>query len=165
MNSYFTKFLVLSAVSIGLAFGQQAGSGRRGMGGPMNFDPAAMLQRRIEMLATRLELTDAQKAQATKIFTDEQTAAQPLQTSVQQNRQSLRDAVKKNDLGAIDQLSAAIGNLEGQLLSMQSKAGAAFYAILTADQQAKAGAGGPGGGRGPGGMGGGPMGRQGWGRQ
>jgi Spy/CpxP family protein refolding chaperone len=166
MNSRFTKLLILSVVSLGLVFGQQsgAGRGRRGMGANGNFDPAAMLQRRIDMLASRLGLTADQKTQATKIYTDAQTAAQPIHTSIQQNRQSLSDAVKKNDAGAIDQLSSSIGLLDGQALAIQSKADAAFYAILTPDQQAKYGQAGPGGG-GPGRFGGAPMGRPGWGRQ
>jgi Spy/CpxP family protein refolding chaperone len=135
------------------------------MGGPANFDPAAMLQRRIDMLTQKLSLTPAQVTQATKIYTDAQTATLPIQTGIQQNHQSLRDAVKKNDSGAIDQLSATIGTLEGQATSIQSKAEAAFYAILTPDQQAKYGQRGPGG---PGGarFGGAPMGgRPGWNRQ
>lgn len=163
MTSRFQKLLVLGVASLGLVFGQAPGRGQRGMGGPGNFDPAAMLQRRIDNLSERLGLTDAQKTQATKIFTDAQTAAQPIRASIQQNHQSLREAVKKNDLGAIDQLSAGIGNLEGQAMSIQSKAEAAFWALLTPDQQAKYGQ--RGGGPGRMGGGGGPMGRPGWGRQ
>jgi len=49
----------------------------------------------------------------------------------------MRDAVKKNDTAAIDQLSATIGTETGQLSAIQNKADAAFYAILTPDQQAK----------------------------
>lgn len=162
MNS-FTKLLALSVLSLGISFAQFGpGGGRRGMGAGANFDPAAMLQRRIDMLTQRLSLSDTQKTQATKIFTDAQTAAQPLQASIQQNQTSLQAAVKKNDLGAIDQLSSAIGGLHGQVLSIQSKADGAFYAILTPEQQAKY-AEGPGGGMG--GRGAGRMGRPEWGRQ
>ncbi len=153
----------MGVVSLGLALGQQStpGRGRRGMMGGGNFDPAQMVQMRVDRLAQRLSLTDAQKTQATKIFTDAQTAAQPIHTSLQQNRTSLRDAVQKNDLGAIDQVSSTMGGLEGQLTSIQSKAEAAFYVILTPDQQAKYGTRGMGGG----GMMGMPMGRPGWNRQ
>ena len=70
--------------------------------------------------------------------------------------QSLVDAVKKNDTAAIDQVSANIGTLQGQLTAIQSKADAAFYAILTPDQQSKYHIGPMGG---PGGMGPGMMGR------
>jgi hypothetical protein len=72
---------------------------------------------------------------------------------------SLSDAVKKNQTAVIDNLAFQIGTYEGQLTAVDSKAEAAFYAILTADQQAiyntmpRGGPGGPGGpmGRGRGG--------------
>lgn len=161
MNSRCMKVLVMGVVAAGLVLGQQStpGRGRRGMMGG-NFDPAQMVQMRVDRLAQRLSLTDAQKTQATKIFTDAQTASQPIITSIQDNHTSLRDAVKKNDLGAIDQLSSTIGGLNGQLTSIQAKADAAFYAILTPDQQSKYGTGGMAGR-----FGGGMMGRPGWGRQ
>jgi len=80
-----------------------------------------------------------------------------LRTTVRTTQQSLADAVKKNDTAAIDQLSQALGTATGQLTAIESRANAAFYAILTADQQAKFPVhgfgpwpGGPGGMRGPG---------------
>ena len=98
----------------------------------------------------------AQQASATKIFTDSITAGETVRTNLQTNRQSLADAVKMNNSATIDQLALTLGSLEGQLISINSKAEAAFYAILTPDQQTKYDAlphGGPGGG--PGGPGGG----------
>ena len=127
--------------------------------GPPPGDPATMVQRRVQSLTTLLGLTDAQASQATTIFTNAQTAATPIQTNLGDARQSMRDAVKSNDAAAIDKLAATTGTLTGQLLAVQSKADAAFYAILTADQQAKLnelGGSGMGPGMGPGGMG--PMG-------
>jgi Spy/CpxP family protein refolding chaperone len=125
-------------------------------------DAATMVQRRVSQLTTLLSLTDAQAAQATTIFTDAATASSTLQTDMGTARQSLHDAVKKNDTKTIDQAAATVGTLTGQLTAIQSKADAAFYAILTTDQQAKydtlgwRGFGpGPGG---PGGPGMGPMG-------
>ena len=112
-------------------------------------------QRRVDHLATALSLTDAQKTQAVAIYTDAINASSSLETSMRQNRQALADAVKKNDTGAIATLSATAGNLSGQLTAINAKADAAFYAILTADQQTKfdsmphGGPGGPGGHAGP----------------
>ena len=120
-------------------------------------DPATMAQMRVNMLASQLNLTDAQKTSALAIFTNAFTSAQTIQTSLQTNRTSLADAVKKNDSAAIDQLSAAAGTLSGQLTAINSKADAAFYMLLTADQKTLYDAmphGGPGGpGPGPGGPG------------
>ena len=116
-------------------------------------DPATMVQRRIERLTALLSLTSSQVTQATTIFTNAGTSITPIQTNVQTYRTSLQTAVKGNQLATIDQLAGQIGTAEGQILGIQSKAEAAFYAILTTDQQTKVNAmpailGG--GGRGPG---------------
>jgi Spy/CpxP family protein refolding chaperone len=120
-------------------------------------DPAAMIANRVNMLAAQLTLTDAQKASATTIFTNALTASESIRTSLQTNRTSLEAAVQKNDTASIDQLAITFGTLQGQLTAINSKADAAFYAILTATQKTAYDAmphGGPGG---PGGPGGGPM--------
>jgi Spy/CpxP family protein refolding chaperone len=115
------------------------------------------VQRRVDHLATALSLTDAQKTRAVAIYTDALNASSSLESSLQDNRQALADAIKKNDPGAITTLSVTAGNLSGQLTAINAKADAAFYAILTPEQQTKydsmphAGAGGhpgPAGGRG-----------------
>lgn len=129
-----------------LAFGLSALAHAQGPGGPP--DPAAMVQMRVSRLTTLLSLTTAQQSSATTIFTDAITAGQTIRTSLDANRQSIAQAVKKNDTASIDQLAATAGALDGQLTAINGKAEAAFYAILTADQQAKYDAlpgGGPGG--------------------
>jgi Spy/CpxP family protein refolding chaperone len=153
------RFITMAALSAALVFAQRQGPGRMNGNPP---DPASMIQMRVNRLAAELNLTDAQKAQATTIFTDAHNAGQSIRTSMQSNRQALSDAVKKNDTAAIDQLSATAGALSGQMTAIDSKAEAAFYAILTDDQKAKFdsmprfGPGGPGG---PGPMGPGGFGR------
>ena len=115
-------------------------------------DPTTMIQMRVNRLTTLLGLTDAQKSQATTIFTNAYTASQSILTSLQTAHQSLAAAVTANSAATIDQVSGTIGTLEGQLLAINSKADSAFYAILTSDQQTKFDAmphGGPGGGFGP----------------
>jgi Spy/CpxP family protein refolding chaperone len=108
------------------------------------------------MLAQRLELTEAQKTNATSIFTQAYNSAASVRTSLEAARQALADAVKKNDIAAIERNANTLGGLTGQLTAIDSKADAAFYALLTADQKTKydehpmGGPGGPGmGGRGP----------------
>ena len=125
-------------------------------------DPATMIQHRVDRLTEELTLTTAQQAQATTIFTSASTAETSLRTSLQTAMQSLTASIKANTTANIDQLSAQIGTIQGQLLAADSKAQAAFYAILTADQKAIVdkhagslrGFGGPGGPGGPGGFGG-----------
>src|SRR6476660_8160511 len=107
-----------------------------------------MIQHRIDFLTKQLSLTDDQKTRATTIYTAAQTAAQTAQTNSVTTRQALSAAVTKNDIAAIDQLSATLGTVQGQVTAINSKADAAFYAILTAEQQAlfdTVGRGGPGG--------------------
>lgn len=125
-------------------------------------DPATMIQHRVARLTQMLSLTSAQAAQATTIFTNAETAVTPIQTNIKTYRTSLETAVKGNQLATVDQLAAQIGTAEGQLLSIESKANAAFYAILTTEQQTKLSSMPDflGGGRGPGGRGPGPRMRQ-----
>jgi Spy/CpxP family protein refolding chaperone len=119
--------------------------------------PAEMIANRIARLTTLLTLTTDQQTQATAIFTKEQAGESSLITSMQAARKSLQSAIQTNDAAGIATLATQIGALTTEQVADQARADAAFYAILTADQQAKynelqsAGPGGPGG---PGGFGG-----------
>jgi hypothetical protein len=141
----FQKLSMLTtaiALSAALAFAQ----------GPGTPDPATMAQMRVNMLNSQLSLTDSQKATALSIYTNAYTSAQTIQTSLQTNRQSLSAAILANNVSSIDQLSAASGTLNGQVTAINAKADAAFYALLTTDQQKIYATLPPGGGRGgPGG--------------
>jgi Spy/CpxP family protein refolding chaperone len=106
--------------------------------GPRNPpNPANMVQRRINFLTTFLSLASNQQTEATTILTSATQAEAVVGSSLRTARQSLADAVTKNDTNAIDQASATIGNLTAQLTSIEAKADAAFYQILTPDQQTK----------------------------
>jgi len=118
-------------------------------------DPATMVAHQVERLTTLLTLTAAQQAQATTIFTSAATAETPLRTNLQTAHASLTTAIQKGDTASIDNLATQIGSFTTQEIETQSKAQAAFYKILTADQQAKFNTlHGPGGFGGPGGAGG-----------
>jgi Spy/CpxP family protein refolding chaperone len=108
-------------------------------GGPMGTppDPQSMTKMRVGYLTKILSLTDAQQAKATTIFTDAFTQGETVRQSLQNNRQSLSAAVRKNDNAAIETLATTAGTLTGQLVGIESKAEAAFYAGLTPDQQTK----------------------------
>ncbi len=153
MSLKFAPACLAAGLLTVLAFAQGPGSGPMGGTPP---DPQTMAQRRVDGLARFLNLTDDQKSSALPIFTKEATDSQSIRTSLQTNRQSISDAVKKNDVATIDSLATEAGTLNGQLIAIESKADAAFYAILTADQQTKYDrmlARGPGGPMGPGGFG------------
>ena len=121
-------------------------------------DPATMVSHRVAWLTSMLTLTVAQQAQATTIFTAAANAAQPIHTNLATAQESMPAAVKSNATATITQLATTIGSLTGQLVAVQNHAQAAFYALLTADQQTKMNQTGFAGGRGPGMMGGGMMG-------
>jgi Spy/CpxP family protein refolding chaperone len=147
MRQAATK-LLLTSVFATVAFAQTPGTPP---------DPAKFVQRRIEHLTSELSLTTAQQQQATTIFTNAATGAAALRDGSTTARQSLSAAVKANDTTGIDLASTTIGNLTGQLTAINAKADAAFYQILTPDQQTKfnslRGSGGPGGFGGRGGPG------------
>lgn len=119
---------------------------------------AQIVANRVARLTTLLTLTTTQQTEATTIFTTEQTALSGLMTSMQTARTTLQTAVEKNDQTGIATEATQIGALTTQEVEAQAKADAAFYAILTTDQQTKytsLQSGGPGGGPGgPGGFGG-----------
>jgi Spy/CpxP family protein refolding chaperone len=146
-----SKAIVFGALLTGTLLAQQPFGVLTGSSAP---DPAAMVANRVARLTALLSLTTAQAAQATTIFTNAQTAITPLETSLTADFTSLQTAVKSDATATIDQLSASIGTLTGQITAIRNKADAAFYAILTTDQQTKLNS--TGGGRrgpGPGGFG------------
>jgi hypothetical protein len=127
-------------------------------------DPATIVANQVARLTKLLTLNASQVTQATTIFTNALTAITPLQTSLHADRTTIQTAVKSDDTATIDSVSASIGTLTGQIMAIQNKADAAFYAILNSTQQTtlsqSGGFGGPGGfgHGGPGGHGGPPPG-------
>ena len=99
--------------------------------------PAEIAARQVKRMTTLLSLTSAQQQQATTIYTNAATAEQTIRQNEKATRDSLRTAVKNNDAATIDQVSSSIAQSTAQLTSIRAKADAAFYQILTADQQAK----------------------------
>jgi len=96
-----------------------------------------MVQHRVSYLTTVLSLTNVQQQQATTIFTSAANDARTVHDSLSGAQESLSAAVKSNDNATIEQAAATIGNLIAQLTAARAKGEAAFYQILTADQQNK----------------------------
>ena len=118
--------------------------------------PAQAGANRVTRLTALLNLTTTQQTQTTIIFTTEQTAISGLLSSLQTARATLQTAIQNNDTAAIATQATLIGNLTTQQVEASANAEAAFYALLTADQQTKykqllsTGFGRPGGFGGPG---------------
>jgi Spy/CpxP family protein refolding chaperone len=100
---------------------------------------ADMAARQVKRLTTLLSLTSVQQQQATAIYTAAVKSEQALRESDKQSHDNLRAAVKNNDTGMIDQIAAGMAQTMAQLTSIHAKADAAFYQILTSDQQTKMG--------------------------
>jgi Spy/CpxP family protein refolding chaperone len=121
----------MAALAAGMAFAQTATApAATGQGGLKL--RAGVRQRIIK----KLNLTADQKTQAKAIRQQAKTAAEPLRTQLQANRQALAAAVKSDNTAQIQSLAAAQGALQGQELAIRSAANAKFYALLTPDQQA-----------------------------
>jgi Spy/CpxP family protein refolding chaperone len=99
--------------------------------------PADIAAHQVKRMTTLLSLTSAQQQQATTIYTNAATAEQSIRQSDRATHESLRTAVKNNDAAGIDQAASTIAQSTAQLTSIRAKADAAFYQVLTADQQAK----------------------------
>src|SRR5580693_411067 len=118
-----------------------------------------MVANKVARLTTILTLTAAQQAQATTIFTTEQTALSTVGASMKTARTTLQTDVQSNNAAGISAQASQIGALTTQEVEATATANAAFYAILTSEQQTKYNTlGGPGGGIGRGGFG--PRGRR-----
>ena len=96
-------------------------------------------QRRFDFMASRLNLTDTQKASAQGIFDQSQEAAKPLREQLRQNHQDLAAAIKAGKSDAeLTELSQCQSALVGQLTAIRAKAFSRLYAQLTPEQKAKA---------------------------
>jgi Spy/CpxP family protein refolding chaperone len=145
----FTSFIFLT-LAVPFAFAQHSHT-------PPT--PAQMVANKVARLTTLLTLTAAQQAQATTIFTTEQTALSTVGASMKTARTTLQTDVQSNNAAGISAQASQIGALTTQEVEATATANAAFYAILTSEQQMKYNTlGGAGGGIGRGGFG--PRGRR-----
>ena len=148
------KISRLSAVTILLTSAMMAQTPFGVLTSPTAPDPATEIADHVARLTRLLTLTTAQAAQATTIFTNALAAVTPLETTLNTDYTSIETAVKSNATSTIDSLSASIGTLTGQIVDLQNKADAAFYAILTSAQQTTLNSSGGFGGHGDSGHGG-----------
>jgi Spy/CpxP family protein refolding chaperone len=142
------KGVVLAALMASMVFSQTATTP------PNPPTTAEIVANMVAHFTTLLDLTSSQQALATAIFTTQQTGLQALQTPMQAAQTALETAVTSNT--GLSAAASQIGSLTAQQVLIQATGDAAFYAILTADQQTKLtelnkpGQGGPGPGPGPG---------------
>jgi Spy/CpxP family protein refolding chaperone len=98
---------------------------------------AERAQHQVKALTTLLSLTSAQQQQATTIYISAAKAEQAAHQSEKDVQERLTGAIKNNDPTTIDEISGTLAQSIAQLTSIKAKADAAFYQILTAEQQSK----------------------------
>jgi Spy/CpxP family protein refolding chaperone len=96
-----------------------------------------MAQHHLQFLTTVLSLTSAQQQQAQTLMTSASTSEQDLHAQDKAAHEALDAAVVANNPSAISQAAAVIGNVAAQRAEIHGKTMAAFYQLLTPDQQAK----------------------------
>ena len=91
----------------------------------------------MNVMATYLNLTDAQKTQAQSIFQEARQSAKPIAMQLRDDRKALQTAAKAGSTDQIQQLAAAEGAGIGKLAAIRASAFAKMYKTLTPDQQQK----------------------------
>lgn len=131
-----TKKLVLGAAALALAAGAILAKGlapRPGQAGA--FVPDG---RRLELLATYLGLSEAQKKEARAIAEAAHKQAQQIIGELKSGHEEMAAAVKSGKSEAeIDHIAAAQGERTGRFAAVAGKAMANFYALLTPEQKDK----------------------------
>jgi len=113
--------------------------GGAGVGGVNSTTTAAevttIVTHEVTFLTKLLTLTATQATTATTIFTNELTSIITLDAQIATAQTALAMAVKANDTTGITTQSGLIGTATGQIIGLEAKADAAFYALLTTAQQ------------------------------
>ena len=147
MQKFITRTAAVVVLSAGAMLGQGPmqmhpngfGGGGSGSGSTATNPPdmATIVAHEVSFLTSLLTLSTGQQTQATTIFIDALNSITPLQTTIATVQTALATAVKANDTNGITTQATAIGTAQGQIIAIQAKADAAFYALLTADQKTK----------------------------
>jgi hypothetical protein len=97
----------------------------------------AKLTKYLNSLTTLLGLSSTQQQQASSIFAAAVTAQAGIRSNMKLTRRGLSTAIRNNDSAGISQLSATLGSLTGQHTAAGATANAAFFQLLSADQQSR----------------------------
>lgn len=92
---------------------------------------------RVARLTKLLSLTTAQATSASSLFTTEETALATIRTNLATAHTALTTAVEANSATGITTAANQIGTLAAGAEQAEGTAEAAFYALLTTDQQTK----------------------------
>ena len=91
----------------------------------------------INSLVLLLSLSSNQQAAATAIFTSALASLDAVRADSKTAKTNLNEAVRRNDSAGISTAATALGTLRAQRKLTAANASAAFFQVLTADQQQK----------------------------
>ncbi len=133
-----TAIVIAVAVLLIASVGAFAARGALAQAGPRG-GHHGMFGPRLGMLATVLDLTDAQKAEAKTILDNARQASQPYVTQLREGHQQMEQAVKSG-AGAqqLQQIADNQGATIAKVIGIHASAFSQFYALLTPEQKAKA---------------------------
>ena len=98
---------------------------------------AAIAEHRVKTWTVLLNLTSVEQQQAKAIYASAVQEEQTLHEGEKDEWKALRSAVRSNDIATIDQISATLAQSMAQSTAIRAKADAAFFQILTPEQQGK----------------------------
>ena len=91
----------------------------------------------MQRVASQLNLTPDQQAQAKQIMASARQEAAPLRQQLKQNHEALAAAIKSGNDAQIDEITKANAPVMAQLAAIRAHSSAKFYAMLTPEQKAK----------------------------
>ncbi len=94
---------------------------------------------RLELIATYLDLTEAQKTQAKSLLESAKTQAAPYMQQLRENHKAMVEAVKANRPETdLKQLADTQGSAVANLALIKAKTGEQLYSMLSPEQKEKA---------------------------
>ncbi len=93
--------------------------------------------KRIDRMAKKLDLTEAQKKQVTAILASEREKAEPLRQQLADNRENLRKAIEAEpfDEATVRALAQSQNEARVELVVSRARAKSQIYALLTPEQR------------------------------
>ncbi len=123
-----------AAAQWGRGFGRGMAAGQAGQ----NVTPEQRLERRLEFLATYLNLSEGQKAQFKSAYEALNTKTQATLQKMQELRLKLQEAVRNNaGAPAIQALANQLGQLHAEMIAARAQTWASLLGLLTQEQRDK----------------------------
>jgi len=120
--------------------GGSCGSKGQGQGAMNDERHEERMDKRMEMMSTVLDLTEAQKTQLEALLAKQWQDTQPLREKMRASREALREIKSADTFNEAEFLAKAIkqAELKTEMMSAKAKIKQQVYALLSPEQQGKA---------------------------